>query len=72
MNILSILFNRHIREKRKEKTKAILNAKKKRKEAEKRIDSMIAQINGCGDRWFLQPIKAIDECEDENTHQNGS
>lgn len=40
----------------------IKSAKEKRQESEKRIDNMIAQINGCGDRWFLKPMETIDEC----------
>jgi len=37
-------------------------AKQKRQEANARIDSIVAQVNGCGDRWFLQPIQPLDEC----------
>ena len=49
--------------KRKE---AIKEAKEARNEAEARIDNMIAQINGCGDRWFLRPEKTLDECKEVN------
>jgi hypothetical protein len=36
-------------------------AKNTREKAEKRIDKMIAQVDGCGDRWFLRPIKPVDK-----------
>ena len=51
------------------RNQAITEAKKKREEAEERIKNMVAQINGCGDRWFLEPRSTIDECAENN---NGS
>ena len=42
--------------------KVLESAKEKRREADKRISNMIAQINGCGDRWFLKPMESLDEC----------
>lgn len=42
--------------------KAINESKTAREYAEKKIDSMIAQIDGRGDKWFLQPTtKDIEE-----------
>lgn len=46
-----------------EREEAIKQAKEARLEAEQKIDNMIAQINGCGDRWFLQPMQTLDECD---------
>jgi hypothetical protein len=37
-------------------------AKEKRKEAEEKIDNVFAGLNGCHDRWFLQPMQTIDDC----------
>lgn len=52
-----------------EENKLVIDsAKAKRKEAEKRIDNMIAQINGCGDRWFLKPVETLDECVPRDTN----
>lgn len=66
--LLGKAFKKHV-----EQRKRVLDeAEKKQKEAEARIDSMIAQINGCGDRWFLQPRSSLDDCMEEmNNHQNG-
>jgi len=41
---------------------AIELSRQRRKEAEKKISGMIATLDGCGDRWFLQPIIPLDEC----------
>ena len=62
--ILSILrLRKEINETR---TDAIEKARKAREEAGKKIDGIVAQINGCGDKWFLQPMKSIDECDDKD------
>jgi hypothetical protein len=33
-----------------------------RKATERKIDSMIADLNGCSDQWFLTPRSTLDEC----------
>ena len=48
----------------------ITRAKQKRSEAENRISNMIAQVDGCGDRWFLRPMQTIDECLPEEGDQD--
>lgn len=65
LDILKSLFLRlsHVRTRHED---TIIKAKEDRKLAEEKIDGMIAQLNGCGDRWFLQPMKTIDECMDNN------
>lgn len=45
---------------------AINNIKEKRKIAEDKISGMVAQLNGCGDRWFLAPKSSIDDCLNNN------
>lgn len=45
-----------------ERREAIQKSRVKRQQAETKINNMVAQINGCGDRWFLQPLQTIDEC----------
>jgi hypothetical protein len=49
-------------EKRKE---AIDSAKAARAEVKTRIENMIAQLDTCGDRWFLAPKQTLDECFSE-------
>lgn len=41
----------------------IKEVKNTREETNKKIDNMVAQLNGCGDRWFLKPYRTIDECD---------
>jgi hypothetical protein len=53
------------------RTKTIEKSREMRAAAEKRIDGMIAQVNGCGDRWFLEPMKSIDECRPDNNGNGG-
>jgi len=58
---------------REEKTEIMLStaqeeAKKARKIAEEKIDNIYAQLNGCGDRWFLMPKKTIDSCKEEENN----
>ena len=65
--ILSILLKWNGEDAKKRK-KAISEAKEKRKVAVEKIDGIIAQINGCGDRWFLQPMETIDECSDDKVN----
>jgi hypothetical protein len=62
----------HKKELERRRNEAIELARKKRREAESRISNMIAQINGCGDRWFLQPLTPLDEClpDDKNGDQS--
>lgn len=33
-----------------------------RREAENRIDDMVADLNGCTDEWFLIAETGLDEC----------
>jgi len=61
-NLLKKLFRKKVT--KKERTDIINTAKSNRQQAEARIDSIIAQVNGCGDRWFLRPETSIDECLD--------
>jgi len=58
-------FKNYIEEDISSKTKVLQNAKEMRMEAERKIDNMIAQINGCCDQWFLQPKRGIDDCMEE-------
>jgi len=37
-------------------------SKRRREEAQKKIDGMMATLDGCGDQWFIQPAVTIDEC----------
>jgi hypothetical protein len=41
---------------------ALSESKKRREEAQKKIDGMMATLDGCGDHWFIQPIIPINEC----------
>jgi len=63
--IISLFSQKDTKEFDLKRKMSIEMAKDKRKEAESRINNMIAQINGCGDRWFLQPMKSVDECNEK-------
>lgn len=40
----------------------LIQAKHRREDAQKKIDGMMATLDGCGDNWFIQPITTLDEC----------
>jgi len=61
-----LLFGMKKKREMAERKKVLENARMKQEEAEEIIDSIVAQVNGCGDRWFLQPMQSIDECFDNN------
>lgn len=52
---------------------AINSAKAARAEVKVRIENMIAQLDYCGDRWFLSPKKSLDECFEDckRVHKEG-
>ena len=37
-------------------------SRRDRIEAEKKINGMIADLNGCSESWFLSPKQTLDEC----------
>lgn len=45
-----------------EKNHALRYSGHVRREAEQNIADMIADLNGCSDRWFLSPKAPLDEC----------
>jgi hypothetical protein len=65
--VFSWMFHRRGKEPRKRENieKTIEEARARRETAESKIDGMCAQLNGCGDRWFLHPVKSLDECGPE-------
>jgi hypothetical protein len=40
----------------------IQKAKQYRQKSEEKIQKMIADLNGCSDKWFLLPKQTLDEC----------
>lgn len=46
----------------KTEKKTFIEAVKKRKEADEKITNIFAGLNGCHDRWFLQPMQTLDDC----------
>lgn len=62
--IISLIFRRRAkREGRKQDNLKMIQ--RRRKHADAKIAGMIAQINGCGDRWFLcrDNNATMDECK---------
>jgi hypothetical protein len=43
-------------------TEQIERAKNMREETDTMIDKMVADLNGCTDKWFLSPKTPLDEC----------
>lgn len=47
-------------------TLAKKSASEARRLADKKIEDIYAQLNGCGDKWFLTPHNTIDECKEDS------
>ena len=41
---------------------ALKHSKYLREETNEKINTMIADLNGCSDRWFLTPKSPLDDC----------
>jgi len=44
---------------------AVKNAQRARELADQKIENLYAQLDKCGDKWFLSPHSSIDECKEE-------
>lgn len=45
---------------------AVTHARRLRAETDQKITKMIADLNGCSDRWFLTVDEKLDECVPAN------